>query len=84
MGPAEAEPAAFLRNPWSRILADPDPVGLLERRVDGLVERLGYDRDRVVAWARVLAVLSAVWGWEDRGSEEDRRGALGVAGLFRI
>ena len=38
---------------------------MMQRRVDMIVERLGFDRQRVLGWGFAQAVLSAVWCDED-------------------
>ena len=65
IGPEEAEPAAFLRNPRAYILAHPDPVALLTVRTSIISERLGYEAARVAGWGYVLSVVAAVWALED-------------------
>ncbi|HEX8732767.1 MAG TPA: hypothetical protein VF725_11995, partial [Ktedonobacterales bacterium] len=47
----------------------PDPARQLARRVDIFAERLGYPRERIIAWAFVQAVLSAAWHVEDTGDD---------------
>ena len=64
VGEAEYEVGAYLRN---RLPARPRK--LMARRVDQLVEALGCDRERIVAWALAQAVLSAVWSLEDGGTD---------------
>jgi streptomycin 6-kinase len=60
-----AEPAydtgALLRNPLGAPLDRP----LLERRISLLAEALQLDAERIHAWARVQAMLAAVWSVED-------------------
>ena len=65
VGPAEAEVAAFLRNPRSRLLELSDPVPALTARTLTISQRLGYDPVRVAGWGYVLAVLAAAWALED-------------------
>ena len=75
LGPREAEPAAFLRNPRKVILAHPDPVELTIGRVSVISRILDCDPHLVLAWAYVLAVLAARWSIEDgEGDEETDRG----------
>jgi streptomycin 6-kinase len=67
IGEREYEVGALLRNPdltgFSR-----DELGQLQkRRVDILVEMLGFDRQRVLGWGVAQAVLSAWWSVEDHG-----------------
>lgn len=55
------EVGAFLRNPWHTLLARENPLKDTQRRVDRIVDYLGFDRQRVVGWAFYQAVLSAIW-----------------------
>ncbi len=59
------EVGAFLRNPFPDLLDKGNPHGLMQRRVDMIVERLGFDRRRVIGWGMSQAVLSAIWCDED-------------------
>jgi streptomycin 6-kinase len=65
IGPAEAEPAAFLRNPRGPLLQLDDPIGHLTTSTLGISRRLGYDPLRVAGWAYVLGVMAAIWAIED-------------------
>lgn len=60
-------------------LLNPGPVSpeTTRLRIETFVERLGLDRERVVAWAFVQSVVSACWTVEDGG--ELWEGALGFA-----
>ena len=59
------EVGAFLRNPMPGLLKKEKPRDLLTRRVDQVVERLGFDCQRVIGWAFSQAVLAAIWCDED-------------------
>lgn len=63
------EMGPFLNNPYGRMETWPDPARQLARRVDIFAERLGYLRERIIAWAFVQAVLSAAWHVEDTGDD---------------
>ena len=67
------EVGAFLSNPYERFMAwDPSEWPMrMARRVDILTERLGFPRERIVAWGVTQATLSAAWGVED--GEDDGR-----------
>jgi streptomycin 6-kinase len=67
VGEPAAEPGAFLLNPMSRMPNAPDAARTVARRVPQLAEELGIDRERLVAWSTVRAVLSAFWSLEDHG-----------------
>ena len=59
------EIGAFLRNPLPALLEKENPRKLMRRRVDMIVEHLGFDRQRVTGWGFSQAVLSAIWCDED-------------------
>ncbi len=66
------EVGAFLRNPLPEFLLRENPRKLMQNRVDMIVERLGFERQRVISWGFSQAVLSAVWcdeGGVDCGEE---------------
>ena len=58
----------FLYNPLPGIASRPDLPRVLARRVDVLSSELGLDRERLIAWGVVTAVLSACWSVEDEGA----------------
>jgi streptomycin 6-kinase len=67
------EVGAFLSNLYERIMSWPrhEWPARQARRIDILSERLGFPRDRIIAWGVVQAALSAIWGIED--GEDDSR-----------
>ncbi len=69
VGEPEYEVGALLHNPMPKLLQMPQPGRALARRIDVLSEQLNFDRQRVVAWSVVNAVLSACWSAEDGGDE---------------
>jgi streptomycin 6-kinase len=71
IGEPAYETGAILRNFWPDILAIPDPVSLMKRRIDQLSAELGFDRERIYNWGFAQAVLSVIWGVEDTGRAED-------------
>jgi streptomycin 6-kinase len=81
LGEPAYEFGALLRNPWgdgfARAQCASAPV--VDRRIRIIAERLGLDRERVLAWGFAQAVLSAVWSRED-GEAPDH--ALAVAGAI--
>lgn len=74
VGDAAYEPAPFLYNPIERVLG---ARAIVQRRIDMFAEH--FDRQRVVGWAFVQAVLSAWWSFEDHGAGYEP--ALGFAEL---
>ncbi|HJT58737.1 MAG TPA: aminoglycoside phosphotransferase family protein [Ktedonobacteraceae bacterium] len=65
------ETGSILRNFWPDILAIPDPVSLMKRRIDQFSAELGFDRERIYDWGFAQAVLSVVWSIEDTGKLEN-------------
>lgn len=61
------EVGAWLRNPLPQIARVSNLKKVLQTRVDIFVDRLGFDRARIIAWAFVQAVLAAWWCVEDCG-----------------
>ncbi|MCU1264326.1 MAG: aminoglycoside/hydroxyurea antibiotic resistance kinase [Acidobacteria bacterium] len=61
------EVGAFMRNPIELFGSPATAVAAVERRFKILGEVLGFDRDRMAAWAFAQAVLSAWWCLEDSG-----------------
>ena len=59
------EVGAFLRNPLPKFLERENPRMSMRRRIDEIVDRLGFDRQRVTGWGFAQAVLSAIWCDED-------------------
>ncbi|MDH3890471.1 MAG: aminoglycoside phosphotransferase family protein [candidate division Zixibacteria bacterium] len=77
MGEPAYEVGAWLRNPFPQILDWPHLTKITARRVDIMVETLGFDRSRIIGWAYCQAVLSAVWSFED--GLDDWDGSLAIA-----
>jgi streptomycin 6-kinase len=65
------EVGAFFGNPFD-LLERPKPEDVLERRTHILAERLGFDRQRVIAWGIAYQTLSAVWSAENGGTKWHR------------
>lgn len=65
VGELEFEVGPLLRNParHTALVSDPRAV---ERRVRRFASRLHLDAERVLRWGFAHAVLSAIWGYEDR------------------
>ena len=64
---AEYEPGALLRNPIPQAAGWPELARIQQRRIAILCEELGFDCQRVAAWAFAQAVLAAVWSFEEDG-----------------
>jgi streptomycin 6-kinase len=61
------EVGAWLRNPSPALFSQPDFAERLARRVAIFTEVLGLERERVVGYGLVQAVLSGWWHYEDHG-----------------
>lgn len=68
IGPLEYEVGRFIMNPIPDLLQQPDAKKIIQHRIDKFSQLFGFDRQRLVDWAFVQAVLSACWT-EEGGSE---------------
>jgi streptomycin 6-kinase len=68
VGPAEYEVGPLLMNPYRLQLGQSEAIHRTERRIGILSERLGFDRQRLRAWAICSSVLSAFWDMAPDGS----------------
>ncbi len=80
IGEPAYEVGAWLRNPFPRILREPNFEQLTLRRVELLADELGFDGSRLLGWGFCQSVLSAVWSFED--GEDDWAEGLELAGRF--
>ncbi|MDR6224094.1 aminoglycoside phosphotransferase family protein [Desmospora profundinema] len=69
VGEAEFEPAVYLRN---RMECSSHPMRALTIALDVFAERLGIQRDRMLAWGLFQSVLSAWWHVEGGTGGRDR------------
>jgi streptomycin 6-kinase len=67
-GPAEYEVGPFLFNPYNVILEETEAIRRTQRRIAILSERLGFERERMRAWAICHSVLSSFWDMAEDGS----------------
>ncbi len=68
IGPAEYEVGPFLINPNNIVLAKSQALRRTQRRIAIFSERLGFDPQRLRAWAICHSVLSAFWDMSEDGS----------------
>jgi streptomycin 6-kinase len=61
---------AFIRNPFMELRQQTNKQAILKRRVEAFAEYLDLDRDRIVQWSFVQAVLSACWSMEEKNAQE--------------
>ena len=67
-GPAEYEVGPLLINPYDVILEETQAIRQTQRRIAILSERLGFDPQRLRAWAICHSVLSSFWDMAEDGS----------------
>jgi streptomycin 6-kinase len=68
IGPAEYEAGPLLTNPNNIMLEESQAIRRTQRRVAILAERLGFERQRLRAWAICHSVLSSFWDLAEDGS----------------
>jgi streptomycin 6-kinase len=67
-GPAEYEVGPLLLNPWNQMPDETEAIRRTQRRIAILSERLGFDCQRLWAWAVCHSLLSAWWDMAEDGS----------------
>jgi len=61
VGPAGYEIGPLMLNPWIKPMDRTQFKAQTARRVDILVERLGWTREKIIQWSLAHAILSAYW-----------------------
>lgn len=69
IGPIEYEVGRFIMNPIPNLLQQSKAKVIIKDRLDKFSKIFGFDKQRLVDWAFVQAVLSACWAEED-GSDD--------------
>lgn len=64
VGEKEFEIGAFLRNPYC-VIDDPFEAKEIARNLDLVIELTGFDRQRVLSWCIIQAMLCVCWYCED-------------------
>jgi streptomycin 6-kinase len=67
-GPAEYEAGPLLTNPNNIMLEESQAIRRTQRRIASLAERLGFEPQRLRAWAICHSVLSSYWDLAEDGS----------------
>lgn len=67
-GPAEYEVGPLLINPWGELPDETEAFRRTQRRIAILAELLGFNQQRLWAWAFCHSVLSAWWDLKDDGT----------------
>lgn len=65
IGPLEYEVGRFIMNPIPNLLQQVNAKVIIKNRIDKFSKIFGFDKQRLVDWAFVQAVLSACWAEED-------------------
>lgn len=71
IGEREYEICAFMRNPGPQLLTSMNTTQVISRRFDQIVEHTGFERERILLWSIVNAVLVAWWCIEDKTPGKD-------------
>lgn len=71
IGEREYEICAFMRNPGPQLLTTMNTKQVILRRIDQIVEHMGFERERILLWSFVNAVLVAWWCIEDKVPGKD-------------
>jgi len=66
VGEPEYEVGAFMKNPMPELMFLSHVEKLLARRIDIIAEMTGFDRQRLLAWSFVKAMLTAWWCYEGK------------------
>ena len=74
-GAAEYEAGPLLTNPYNVVLSESEALHRTQRRMSILCERLGFEPQRLRAWAICHSVLSSFWDLRPDGSGENPPGS---------
>lgn len=66
VGEREYETGCLMRNPMPQLLQEYNVKKTLKNRLDQMVELTGFDRQRLLYWSIVQAVLAGWWRIEDK------------------
>jgi streptomycin 6-kinase len=67
-GPAEYEAGPLLTNPYTFMPEEKEAIRRTQRRIAILAERVGFEPQRLKAWAICHSVLSSFWDMQPDGS----------------
>ena len=77
LGEPAYEAAALIRNPLADLLRRGNLRSRLARRVDMLSDALELERERILGWSLVMAVVASCWALED--ADDSWKGWLDIA-----
>lgn len=69
IGPVEFEAIRFMMNPIPGLLEQPNVQDITEHRINQLHTLCGFEKQRLIDWLFVQAVLSACWAEQGGGQE---------------
>lgn len=72
VGEREFEIGAFLRNPFC-VVEDPLETKELARNLDWVIDLTAFNRERVLSWCIIQAILCVCWYVEDAMLEKARQ-----------
>ena len=71
IGEKAFEMGPLLYNPIPDLLRNPDVEDIIKDRINILESGTGVDRNRIISWSFVRAVLSSIWSIEDRTEDPE-------------
>ncbi|MDP3559030.1 MAG: aminoglycoside phosphotransferase family protein [Legionellaceae bacterium] len=83
VGEREFEIGAFLRNPLC-VVEDPIETQAIARNLDQVIELTGFDRQKVLSWSIIQAVLCVCWFSEDNMELKARQLAVFTSRLYSL
>lgn len=83
VGEREFEIGAFLRNPFS-VVEDPQKTKEIANKLDLIIELTGFDRQRVLSWCIIQAVLCVCWYGEDKSIDKAHQLAAYAERLYSL
>jgi streptomycin 6-kinase len=67
-GPAEYDVGPLLMNPYTAVVNEAQAIRRTQRRIAILAERVGFDPQRLRAWAICHSILSSFWDMAEDGT----------------
>lgn len=83
VGEREFEIGAFLRNPLC-VVEDPMETKAIARNLDQVIELTGFDRQKVLSWSIIQAVLCVCWFSEDKMEQKAKQLTAFASRLYSL
>lgn len=83
IGKREFEIGAFLRSPFC-VVEDPFETKELARNLDWVIDLTGFNRERVLSWCIIQAILCVCWYVEDAMIEQARKLTIYAERLYTL